>query len=350
MIKITASKFVVIGGTGNHDLDKHIIEWINSTIGINLQFTHIDFDAYRDDEDNFRIPDYENIKGKIVVIFQSIYNKSLEAQFKTFCYSSKFQYGAKKIIGVLPFMNYRRQDHPEKLHEIDRNREFIHTLYSSGVDKLVLCEIHSHKTLKNCAEEGIEAHNVSAAPIFADRLSPIVDLLAISGTKFYVYSPDYGSVERAYNLAKILDVPILIDLKARDNSGEIKIIRDDNKIKELRQKFDHVINFADPDFVKDAVIAIIEDELATGNTGQLTGWSLKKMGAKSLIFCATHPVCVHGWKRTFIDNSPYSMILLGNTIPRPYEKETGGKITNVFLSKVIAAELMKVMFITENEG
>lgn len=349
MIKITSDKFVVIGGTGNHDLDKHIIEWINSTIGTCLRFTHIDFDSYGDDEDNFRIPDYQNIKGKIAIIFQSIYNKKLEAQFKTFCWSAKFQYGAEKVVAVLPFMNYRRQDHGEKEHEINRNLEFIHSLKLAGVDKLVLCDIHSNTTLKNCETEGIQAYNVSGAPIFADRLSPIVDLLRMSRTKFYVYSPDGGSVERAYNLAKILNVPILMDMKKRVNSGEIKIIRDEERLEDFRRQYDYDIRFADQELVKDAVITIIEDELASGRTGQLTGWQLHDLGAKSLIFCATHPVCNPGWKRNFIDNSPFSMILFGNTIPRPYEKETGGMITNVFMTKVIASQLMKVMFLTENE-
>jgi len=349
MIQITSEKFFVIGGTGNHDLDKHIIEWINSTIGTSLSFTHIDFDSYGDKEDNFRIPDNPNIKGKIVIIFQSIYNKKLEAQFKTFCYSSKFQYGAKKVIAVLPFMNYRRQDHGEKEHEINRNLEFIHSLKTNGVDKLILCDIHSHATLENCEKEGIEAYNVSGAPIFADRLLPIVDLLKMSKTKFYVYSPDGGSVERTYNLAKILNVPILMDMKERENSGKIRIIRDEDRLECLRQQYNYDIRFADTELVKDAVIAVIEDELSSGTTGQLTGWRLRDMNAKSLIFCATHPVCIPGWKRIFIDNSPYRMILFGNTIPRGYEKETGGKITNVFMTKVIASQLMKVMFLTENE-
>ena len=350
MIKITADKFVIIGGTGNHDLDKHIIEWINSTIGIDLKFTHIDFDSYADNEDNFRIPDNKNIKGKIAVIFQSIYDKEREAQFKTLCWAAKFQYGASKIIAVLPFMNYRRQDHDEKEHEINRNREFIHSLKSSGVDKLILCDIHSQKTLENCREEGIEAYNVSGAPIFADRLMPIVDLIQMSGTKFYVYSPDCGSVGRAYNLAKILNVPILMDMKQRENSGEVTIVRSEAEMEKIRAKYDCNIHFADAEQVQGAAITIIEDELASGRTGQLTGWRLRNMGAKSLIFCATHPVCIPGWKRNFIDNSPFDMILFGNTIPRPYKKETGGQVTNVFMTKVIASQLMIVMFLTQNES
>ncbi len=224
---------------------------------------------------------------------------------------------------------------------------FFPLLYAE--EWLTFCDIHSKKTLENCEAEGINAYNVSGAPIFADRLFPITDLLTMGGTKFYVYSPDCGSIGRAYNLAKMLNVPILMDMKERQNSGEVKIVRREEELAKIREQYKYEIYFADTELVKDTVITIIEDEVSSGRTGQLTGWRLRNMGAKSLIFCATHPVCIPGWKRNFIDNSPFDMILFGNTIPRPYEKETGGKITNVFMTKVIASQLMKVMFLTENE-
>lgn len=351
MIKIEADKFVVIGGTGNHDLDKHIIEWINSTIGTNLEFMHIDFDYHGDNEDNFRIPDGETIKGKIAVIFQSVYELKLKEHLMCLCYAAKYQYGAEKIIAVLPFMNFRRQDHDDEdhKHEINRNRQFIHDLKSNGVDKLVLCDIHSRQTLENCKKEGIEAHNVSGATIFADRLMPIVDLLKMSGENCYVYSPDGGSVERAYNLAKLLDVPIIMMMKKRDNSGEVKEVRDEAKLKIICAHYKYDIRFADTELVDGSAVIVIDDEISTGRTGRLTGWSLKEKGAKSLVFCATHPVCSNGWKRNFIDNNPYDRIIFGNTIPRPYEKSTGGKITDVFMTKVIASQLTKVMFLAQKE-
>lgn len=349
MIKIDEQKFAVVGGTGNHHLDHSVIDWINNTTGSNLKFKHIDFDAYPDGEADFRFTDPTSLAGKNMIIFQSVYDDIFEKELLDLAGAAKFQYGARKVIAVLPFMHYRRQDHKDKIQEIDRNYLFIRQLKACGVDTLILCDIHSEITLDNCRELDIEAYNVSGAQIFADRIQPIADILRSDGLKFYVYSPDGGSIRRAYELARILNVPVLIDLKKRDFSGRLEIVRDEERLLEIRQKYEWEINFADGELVKDAVVCLRDDELATGSTGKMTGWHLRDLGARHLIFCATHPVCCPGWKRTFIDKSPFDMIIFGNTIPRTYKDETGGKITNVFMTKVIAQQLLKVMFYAQRE-
>lgn len=349
MIQISSNNIVVIGGTGNHHLDKSIIDWINNTVGTELYFVHIDFDEYPDEEADFRFRKPENIKGKIVIIFASVYNDYLEKELFDLIGASKHQYGALKIIVVLTFMRYRRQDHKDKPGEIDRNWLFLNNLKACGADKLIVCDIHSEITLDNCRDLGIQAYNVSGAQIFADRISPIVDILISDGYKFYIYSPDGGSINRAYNLARILNAPVLLDLKERDHTGEVKIVRDEKRLEEVRKKYNWEIYFADEELVNNAVICMIDDELATGKTARMTGWHLRELGAKYLIYCATHAVCARGWKRMFIDNSPFNMNVFGNTIPRTYRDETGGKITNVFMSKVIAQQLLKVIIWTERE-
>ena len=350
LINITGDKFVVMGGTGNHEADRHVLQWINNVAKLNLKFCHINFGEFPDGEPDTRIENFESIGGKIAIIFQSVYNDKLKEQLLDFAYACKYQYGAVIVIVVMSFPRYRRQDHGERIFEINRNHKFIHELKADGVDKLILCDIHSQETLDNCAKEGIAAYNVPCAQVFADRLAPVIEMIEKEGQSFYVYSPDAGSIPRAINLAKILGRPIMADLKNRSHDLDVNLVKDADRLAEFSKKYQHEIIAADKELINGSVLCIIEDELSTGGTAALAGSYLKKeMGAAKLIFCATHPVCCPGWKRKLIDGKVFDMILFGSTIPRTYEKETDGQITNVYVTKLVAQQLLVVMAETEKE-
>ena len=350
---IEQNNFIVLGGTGNHELDKRILSMVNELGRTNLSFLHLNMDNFPDGEDDFRITQHEKIKNKHVILFQSLHGQTLEnleRQFFTLAWAAKYQYGAKSIIAVLPFMRYRRQDQPQKTEEIHRNLWFVHNMKANGVDKLILCDIHSSITLENCKKSGIKAYNVDSSPAFANILKPKVDLSEKENIPFFIYSPDKRSIERSAALAKELNVPVIVSLKNRFHDCTVSVEENPEKIKEmqavldnLQKKFGVPISLAD-DNLNGANICIREDELSTGSTAVMTGLALKQAGAGEIIFCATHPICTEGWKRKIVDNNPFNAILLGDTIPRTYFKTTGGQITKVTMAQVIANQLFEVMY------
>jgi len=347
-----SDNFVVIGGTGNHDLDTTILRRVNDIGHGGLKFLHLNMGQYPDGEPDDRIEEYGKIKGKHVLLFQSIHSDvpGLQRQFLTLAWAAKHQYGAKSITAIVPFLCYRRQDNKQKQGEIDRNRMFCYDMRQKGVTRLILCDIHSKVTLENCEEVGIKAYNVDPTLAYADKLRVLVNLVRNKGKRFYVYSPDEGSIERAALLARALNVPVAVDFKKRMDTGNIKGVKDPNskKLDELSKKFKIKIVAADKR-LRGSSIAVREDELATGDTAREAGKKLKeKLKINELYFCCTHPVCTPGWKRKFIDNSPYDGIFLGNTIPRQYNKATGGKTAKVDMSQVIANKLIQVMSDIEN--
>ena len=96
--------------------------------------------------------------------------------------------------------------------------------------------------------------------------------------------------------------------------------------------------------VKNSDFAIREDETSTGSTANQTAVYLKcKMEAHHVFLCATHPVCTPCWKRKLLDGNPFENIFLGNTIPRPYQKRTGGEVTTVDMSLSIATRLFEIL-------
>ena len=109
-------------------------------------------------------------------------------------------------------------------------------------------------------------------------------------------------------------------------------------------EYDIEIVFAD-EKLAGAEVCIREDEAATGGTANGSGHKLLRLGAYKVHFCVTHPVCTPGWKRKLFSNNPFDLVMFGNTIERHnrYKSTTGGIVTRIDLSKVIAHKLFEVM-------
>ncbi|MCK4554361.1 ribose-phosphate pyrophosphokinase [Candidatus Parcubacteria bacterium] len=347
MNMVNSGNYIALGGIGNHALDVKIVEVINKFGNCDIKFLHLDMDQFADGEQDFRIPEYQKIKGKHVLLFQSMHKnvRGLGSQFLTLAWAAKYQYGAKSIIAIVPFLLYRRQDHVENMREINRNLMFIQSMKNNGVDKLILCDIHSETTLTNCAKIGIEAWNVDPTPAYVAYLKVLVDMAYKHNRKFFIYSPDAGSIGRAVPLAKKLGVTVAINFKERAHTGKVKKGKDptEAELKKLKEKYEIEIIVAN-EKLKGADVAMREDEITTGNTARTAGLYLKnELGVNELTFIATHPVCVSGWRRRFIDNTPFNHIYFGNTIPKDYRKSTGGKATRVDMSQVIGSQLYEII-------
>jgi len=259
----------------------------------------------------------------------------------TLVWAAKYQYGAQSVICVLPFCAYRRQDHPDKLKEIERSRYLANQLAAAGASRVIFCDIHSQRVIENFRDHEIEVVNVSAAPAFAQNLLPLVTRYRQQGFRVAVDSPDLGSFERALALAKILVAPVALGLKSRLITGQIDLRSSEEVLADLRQKNPDIELLSDDDLAG-AIVIESDDEVASGSTAQKRARHLLiDIKVKEVIFCATHTVLTPGWRRTFLDPevNQFSRIFCANTIHRSYEKKTGGAITTVDVSPVIADAL-----------
>lgn len=339
-----ADQFVVIGGIGNHDLDRHIIQVVNDLGFEDLQFTNLNMDLFPDGEEDFRIENFDRLLGRHLILMQSIYSNELLIQFLQLAWAAKFQYGVQSITAVVPFLRYRRQDHPEIREEINRNKWIAKMIAACGVDRIILCDVHSEETMKNMGEVGLEAFNVSSAPAFSTKLRAYVDMARSQEKEFMIYAPDKGSVGRAIDLARELGVKVVVTLKKRLHTGEAIIDDDPVILAALSKQYDYPLELATAERVTNNFICLKDDEINTGGTVRLTGWHIMdKLRAGWLCCCLTHAVCAPGWKRKFFDNNPFDIIFFGNTVPRNYDKSTGGDITTVHVSQVIGNKLYGVL-------
>lgn len=338
------------GGGRTNRLAEDIIEVVNSRrIGQTpLKLSHTDFGSFSDGEPDHAFYDWEQIQGKHAVLFLSTYKMELVLELLVLIWAIKQRYQAKSLTVVLPFMAFRRQDHPEIMEEFNLNRWFIENIKRNGADKLIVCDVHSARTKENCEAVGLEMHHVKPTPIYAAALHQTMAEAKSEGKALKVVSPDKGSLSRCISLAKKIDASVVVSLKRRKETGNIVTQVDPTEadlqmIEALEIEHNIRIELISPEVVKDAMIVLREDELDTGGTAADTCRDLLKAGAHQVELVVTHMKCSPGWKRKVVKNSPFKRIYAGDTIYRGYENRTGGLVVDVSTDDIIGAALAEVL-------
>jgi len=317
-----------------------------------LKFSHINFGRYagdREADDRFENP--SEIKDKHVVFFINTNHTHLILQVLQFVWAMKHQYGAKSVNVVMPFMGYRRQDHPEKLQEFHRHLWLVENLKSNGADLLVMCDPHSQQNIANCEQVSLPYRIVDPTKVYAAALSPTISRAKSEGKIILIDTPDIGSFPRALALAKSTDATLILGAKKRDDTGAVAVnqeLSDDqiSMIKDLAEKSQVKVIYepnAIVELLQNAIVIMREDELDTGRTGAQRARWLRSCGAAEVHMAVTHMVCSDGWKRQIFDNTPFTTIFGGTTIYRPYENRTGGLIQDVDMSVPVAHVLAEVL-------
>ncbi|MFA5184189.1 MAG: ribose-phosphate pyrophosphokinase-like domain-containing protein [Patescibacteria group bacterium] len=353
MKELIKDQVLFFSGNGNHQLGVKILVSLGEFIGADLYFRHINFARFGDAEQDDKIPKYEEVAGKTIVLYQSMYTAELQEEFLQLCWALKHQYQAQHIIAVVPFLRFRRQDHHEKNEEINRLRMLIDRLAHAGVNQLVVATPHSVENMEtNCRDFGIGFFPIDMSENFARTIKPFLAAAGITETaadKVIIYAPDEGSIYRAIMLARLLGRGVAFNLKKRGLNNAAEIIQaEKEEILRLTERCKKTFNFPDlyyatPENIRGKVILMIEDEIASGETANKTGHLLKSFGAQTIFFAATHAVCTPGWQRKLFFDNPFEKTFIADSIPRSYENRTGGLMHDVTVSETIAAELFQIL-------
>lgn len=346
--------FVLLCSEGEmHNLAVRIIDRLNALRPNepDLRLSHINYSNWRDGEFNDKIPKFGDIVGKHVIFFMASHSGSLVLQGLQLIWAIKHQYGAARLTVVMPFMAYRRQDHAEKLKEIQRNLWFLHNLRENGVDDIIVCDCHSQQSIINGQSVGLNMINVDPTSAFVATLADLVAETITNNRPAYIFAPDQGSLPRAVRLAKPLGLSVVFRPKERLSTGQVNVdveLKPEviSYIKDIVEEQGVQILWQDYNKILDqATVIIRDDELDTGQTAAKNARWCLSLGAEQVFFAVTHTCCSPGWREQVAepDESPFKFILAGNTIYRPYRNMTGGLIRNVDMSKVLAEALAKLM-------
>lgn len=273
----------IFSGSSNPPLAKKIAKNFGVILG------KVEIERFADSEVRVRV--LENVRGSEVFVIQSLSNPVNENHFELLLLADALKrLGVKRVIAVIPYLGYARQDKVYRKGEAVSVSVLAKTLEAMGVNKIITVDAHSQNALSFFK---IPVNNLSPASIFTEK---------IKNKNLVVVSPDYGGIKRAKELAKIIKAPLVVVEKERDLK---------------KQHLSWATGLKGQVEGKKALI--IDDIITSGRTLANAAKLLKERGARKILVFATHADFIKGTKE-ILRNSPIDKIFVTDTIRLEKEK------------------------------
>ena len=283
-----SKRAMVFGGRSSQDLAAKIAARLDLSLGEVTLKTFSDGEIYGRYEDS--------IRGADVFLVQSTCQNGEtgmtpnDALMELMIMADAAQgASAHRIIAVMPWFGYARQDKKSAPREPITARVVAGALESVGIDRVLTMDLHAGQIQGFFT---IPVDHMTATPMltqwFTDQYDP-KDLVIVS--------PDAGRAKAARNFARKIGTEWAIMEKERpaQQVAEIGYIVGD---------------------VKDKIAIISDDMIDTAGTLCAAARTVLDEGAKSVIACATHGVFSGpAYERLAYENSQIERIVVTDTIP-----------------------------------
>lgn len=298
---------LIFSGNSNPTLSQSIA----SELGLNLSKAEII--RFADSECRVRVE--EDVEDKDVFLIQSLCNPVDENLMELLLMVDAAKRGEpRKIIAVLPYHGYARQDRAHRSGECVSASVVTKLLESVGIDKLITVELHNESILGFFK---IPIVHVSGLTVFQSEVEKIKN-------EVVVITPDAGALKRSQKFAELLDLPLALIEKKRD-------LNQAHKILSMRVVGD----------VKDKIAIVVDDVIVTGGTLVNAAYLLKEKGAKQVIAAATHADFVAGTAK-ILQDSPLDKVWVTDTIFIPEEMKFN-KLQIFPIASTIASAMKKMV-------
>ena len=275
----------IFSGRANNPLAIDIAQ----NLGIDLGKVEL----YNFSDGELRVAFQENIRNEDVFIVQSTNPPSENVLELLFMLDAARRASAKKVIAVIPYFGYARQDRKDEPRVPISARVILDLITVLGIDRIMAMDLHSPQ-IQGFVNTPFD-HLYSSMALF-DRLKN----LNLNFDNGVVLAPDVGSAKISQSYAKRLGVGFALIDKRRSKPNEAKVA--------------HIVGE-----LKDKHVIIIDDMIDTAGTICNAAETAMGQGASSVTAVGTHPV-LSGESITRLMNSPIQKVVVCNTIHIPENK------------------------------
>jgi len=269
----------IFAGRATQKLGKEIAEEFGTPLG------RVDVSEFSDGE--FQPSFEETVRGKDVFIVQSTPPPSDNLMELLLMVDAAKRASARKIITVIPYFGYARQDRKDKPRVAIGAKLVANMLMAAGVDRLMTMDLHADQ-IQGFFEVPVD--HLYASTVFF----PEIQEMAKTGN-LVMAAPDVGGAKRANSYAKKLNLGLSICHKQRKQAN---VISEMTVIGEVEGKD----------------VIIVDDMIDTAGTITRAADLLMEQGAKSVRAYCTHAV-LSGPAYERLAASNITELIVTDTIP-----------------------------------
>ncbi|MEN9950110.1 MAG: hypothetical protein RLZZ557_1329 [Bacteroidota bacterium] len=228
----------------------------------------------------------ESIRGDYVFLVQSTFAPGDNLLELLLMIDAAKRASAYKIIAVMPYFGYARQDRKDKPRVAIGSKMVANILTAAGADRVITMDLHAPQIQ---GYFDIPVDHLDSSAIFI----PYIRDLQLENLTFA--APDVGSANRIREVASYFNVEMVICDKHRKRANEIA----------------SMVVIGE---VANRDVVLIDDICDTAGTLTKSAKLLKDKGARSVRALCTHPV-LSGNAYVNIENSVLEELVVCDTIP-----------------------------------
>lgn len=278
-------------------------------------------EVVRFDNSEVRVRIVEDVRDETCVVIQSTSNPTDTNLMELFLFCDALRREqAKKVIVVMPYMGYARQNIQHRKGEAVSVNVVIRLLEALGVNRVVTCDIHDEGSMGIFS---IAFTHITTLGALAKHVASYLDEEITPG-KIAVVSPDQGGIERARTFGTALFGTDTFDLSVVEKSRNPDLIHTSHAVQ----------LFGD---VKDKTVIIVDDVTTSGGTLIHAAETCLSRGARRAVAAiAHHDLGVAAPAK--IQASPIEKLFSTNTIALQ-DDLAFEKLVEIDIADVLAASL-----------
>ena len=286
----------IFSGTGSQELAQKIAQRFGAPIGkVNIQ---------RFSDGEIQPVFLESVRGDYVFLVQSTFAPTDNLMEMLLMIDAAKRASAYKIIAVIPYYGYARQDRKDKPRVAIGSKLIATLLESAGANRVITMDLHAAQ-IQGFFDVPVD--HLDSSAIFI----PYINDLKLQNLAFA--APDVGSTNRVREIASYFNAEMVICDKHRKRANEIA----------------SMVVIGD---VTGKDIILVDDICDTGGTLAKAAGLLKEKGARSVRAMITHPV-LSGNAYANIENSVLEEHVVCDTIPL---KQESAKIKVISVADLFA--------------